>query len=648
MKLNKHTNYSFEYDKEKQIRKEALPVTTSDKTLKRKALRYAEYYDLTAVFDKLYAESEKGKIFTNLVEIISSKDNILLAYRNLKRNKGSLTKGVDGLNIWDLEKIETEKFVRMIQKRFSCYQPRKVKRVEIPKDNGDTRPLGIPSIWDRVIQQCVLQVLDPICEAKFYKCSNGFRPNRSAEHAIAQCMRMMQIQKLHFVVDIDIKGFFDNVNHTKLRKQMWTMGIRDKSLLCIISKMLKSPIVLPNKSIIFPQKGTPQGGVLSPLLSNIVLNELDWWITSQWQEMPLPLVPKNFNANGGRNRGNENKAMRKTKLKEMYIVRYADDFKIFCRARSDADKVFIATKNWLKERLKLDVNMQKSKVVNLKKNYTEFLGFKLKVVPKGDKFKVRSHMCDKARQRTQEVLKNMVKDIQRPMDSKETYKAINRFNAMIIGKHRYYRIATCVCIDFHEIAFHLNKVWKTRLKKRLKKKGNLKRGYIYDVYGKSKQMRFVDGYPIVPIAYIKTKNAMHLKRGICNYTPDGRNLIHKPLGVDLSILKALMLEKYDNQSVEFMDNRISLYAAQYGRCAVTGKILEKDEIHCHHKIPKIINGVDRYENLIITHKDVHTLIHATTPKTIGKYITLINPDDKQLNQINKLRKLAELSEIELN
>ena len=114
---------------------------------------------------------------------------------------------------------------------------------------------------DRLIQQCILQVLEPICEAKFFKRSNGFRPNHSAENAIAQAERMIQNVGCHYVIDIDIKSFFDNVNHGKLLKQMWTLGIRDKKLLSIISAMLKAEVA----GIGFPEKGTPQGGIISPL-----------------------------------------------------------------------------------------------------------------------------------------------------------------------------------------------------------------------------------------------------------------------------------------------------------------------------------------------------------------------------------------------
>ena len=150
------------------------------------------------------------------------------------------------------------------------------------RTTGKPAPLEYPTIMDRLIQQCILQVLEPICEAKFFKRSNGFRPNHSAENAIAQAERMIQNVGCHYVIDIDIKSFFDNVNHGKLLKQMWTLGIRDKKLLSIISAMLKAEVA----GIGFPEKGTPQGGIISPLLSNIVLNELDWWIVSQWEEMP--------------------------------------------------------------------------------------------------------------------------------------------------------------------------------------------------------------------------------------------------------------------------------------------------------------------------------------------------------------------------
>lgn len=123
-------------------------------------------------FDDLYAKSKQGEVFTNLMEIISNEDNIRLAYRNIKRNSGSYTSGTDHLNIRDIERMSAETLVEIIQRKLQFYQPKPVKRVEIPKPNGKTRPLGIPTIVDRLIQQCILQVLEPICEAKFHERSN--------------------------------------------------------------------------------------------------------------------------------------------------------------------------------------------------------------------------------------------------------------------------------------------------------------------------------------------------------------------------------------------------------------------------------------------------------------------------------------------
>ena len=165
---------------------------------KRQSLRNNEYYAMQNTFDNLYNQSCNNKKFKNLMQYITSKNNILLAYRNIKKNKGSTTVGTDNLDISYFKEMETEKFVERIQSKLLNYIPKSVRRVEIPKHKGsvETRPLGIPCIEDRIIQQCIKQVLEPICEAKFHNHSYGFRPNRSTEHAIARCMRLMNQSQL--------------------------------------------------------------------------------------------------------------------------------------------------------------------------------------------------------------------------------------------------------------------------------------------------------------------------------------------------------------------------------------------------------------------------------------------------------------------
>ncbi len=611
---------------------------------KQSKLRYNEYYGLQPLFDNLYQDSQNGKTFPNLMELITAEENIKLAYRSIKGNKGSHTSGVDGRNIKHLGKLTEQQFISLIQKQFHWYKPRPVKRVEIPKPNGKTRPLGIPTIVDRIVQQCILQVLEPICEAKFHENSHGFRPNRSTEHAIAQCCRFMQIQHLHYVVDIDIQGFFDNVHHGKLLRQLWELGIRDKKLLCIIKEMLKSKIVMPNGEQISPTKGTPQGGILSPLLSNVVLNELDWWVSSQWETMPTHYPYKQkVNKQGTEIKSHTYRALRTSNLKEVYLVRYADDFKLFCPSYHHAKKAYHAVVLWLEDRLKLNVSEEKSSITDLKRQYSEFLGFKLKVRPKGKKYVVTSHMSDKSVKNTKETISKCVKAMKRPEDKREQFREILKYNATVTGLHNYYRIATNVSLDFAKIAFPIKIQMKHALD--MKTSGTIPKGYILEKYGKSKQIRFLNEKPLIPVAYIQTKDAQHRRKIINKYTVEGREYIHKNLQIDVSTMQWLMRHPVLDKSIEFADNRISLFAAQYGKCAISGATLLPHDVECHHKVPISKGGDDKYSNLVLVTEAVHKLLHASKEETIGKYLATLNLSGKQREKLNKYRKMAEMPEV---
>lgn len=612
-----------------------------DNKSENKTIRNLDYYGLQQKYDELYEQSKTNKSFTKLFDLIISEENIVLAYRNIKTNTGSQTAGVDKRTIKDLEKLTTEKLVEMVRKRLYNYRPYGVKRVEIPKPDGNKRPLGIPCIIDRLIQQCILQVLEPICEAKFYERSNGFRPNRSAENAIAQVYKMIHQQDLHFIVSVDIKGFFDNVNHKKLMQQLWNIGIRDKKVLSIIKAILKAPIHMPDGTICNPDKGTPQGGILSPLLANIVLNDLDWWIASQWEMIPTEhdYVGK-VNKNGIVDTGHKYRALRKTNLKEIYIVRYADDFVIACRYYDDARRIKIATERWLKEQLKLNINQDKSKIVNVETQSFNYLGFKIGTKLKNGKSVVQSHVCDKAINRMYEKLKELIKDIQTCSDSKSEYQFITRYNVAVMGYHNYYKIATDVNLDLAKLGWKIDRIMKNRLKERISKDGIITEKYIEKYYGKSKMIRFIHGHTIIPIQYIQSYNPAFKKRSINKYTPEGRMEIYQNRKVDFINVLTMMKVASNSETVEYADNRISKYSAQNGKCAITGIILELDDIHCHHIIPKEFGGNDKFENLVIVHKDIHILIHATDINTINNYIQKLNLNKKQIDKVNKYRKLA--------
>lgn len=620
-------------------------------------LRHNEYYGMQEVFDQLYYKSANGEVFDKLTDIIFSDENILLAYRNIKANGGSETPGTDRLNIHDIatlsaaEVIEKVKFITFGSNH--GYRPKPVRRKDIPKPNGKTRPLGIPCIWDRLIQQCIKQVMEPICEAKFSDNSYGFRPLRSVEHAIARTYRMIQMMNLYHVIEFDIKGFFDNVNHTKLIRQIWAMGIQDKKLIWILKQILKAPIKLENGNIIKPEKGTPQGGIISPLLANIVLNDLDNWIESQWQKHPVTLTYKpKMNKNGSISHSHAYRGMRETtNLKEMWIVRYADDFRVFCRNQTDAKKVLIATTKWLKERLDLEISDEKTRIVDVRKQYMEFLGFSIKATwnNKKRKYTVLSHISEKALASKSEKLINQVKKICNVGDVDKETREIVLYNSMVMGMQNYYRIATNVAGDLNHIQQRTYNLFynglNTQNGNRLVRSGRELTDIEKQRYGSYKSLRFVKGTgePIYPIYAVNFKNPMAFNHKWCLYTQEGRTYIHENLNPTLYLLYQLRNSHPANRSIEYYDNRLSLYTMQNGKCYVLGKsFLTIDEIHCHHKVPRKDNGTDAFHNLVLINADVHRLVHATNRETILNYLEILGLNVIQMRKMNYLRFLLNL------
>lgn len=566
------------------------------------------YYDMQHITDKLYAQSKNHNNFYKLYDLIIKEDNILLAYRNIKRNTGSKTEGTDGKTVQDYKNISAENLINIVRNRLENFQPNVIRRVYIPKTNGKIRPLGIPTFEDRLIQQCIKQILEPICEAQFHPHSYGFRPLRSTKHAISRMMTLAQVKNYSYCVDIDIKGFFDNINHSKLLKQMWTMGIRDKRVLSVISKMLKSKI--KNEGI--PVKGTPQGGILSPLLSNIVLNELDWWISSQYETVIF---------GGGKYAKQSISCLKsKTNLKQIYIIRYADDFKIMCKSLNDAKKIFLGVKQWLKERLDLEISEEKSKIVNLKTQYSEFLGFKIKLTPRRKKHVIRSHMSDKSKQNSIEMLRRTINKFNKEKTNKG--KLLNKLNSQIIGLHQYYSTATMINHDFSDFAFKLNYLIKNRLKS-IAKQGKFKTScskYITEKYLKKNNYKTyrINNIVLIPMVYISHKKLMNFSQDLNIYSEEGRN----KWGYTKLILELTLKQRWKTRNkfdtTELLDNSISVMSAQMLKCKISGLLITDGEIH--HTKPKKLGGTDEYSNLSYVHKYIHKLIHIKDNNKIQEYL----------------------------
>ena len=410
---------------------------------------------------------------------------------------------------------------------------------------------------------------------------------------------------------------------------------------------------MPDGSVVLPRKGTPQGGIISPLLANIVLNELDHWVESQWQSNPV--VRKHsigYNKNGSEILSHGFAAMRKTNLKEMFIVRYADDFRIFCRSKSVAQRVMISVTQWLRERLRLEVSQEKTRIVNTRNCYSEFLGFKIKVRKRGKKYTVVSHISDKSLQRERQKLVLQAKRVAKPPDGRTEVDELRIFNATVMGVQNYYCIATMVNRDCNTLHRAVMTVFTNRLRihkhGRLRRQGRKLTSAEWKRYKNTKMRRYLAGTkePIYPIGYIQHKNPMAKKRSICNYTAEGRKGLHDNLRVNMKLMHALMSQSCRYRTAEYADNRISLFSAQWGKCAVTGKEFQVvSDIHCHHIIPRVMGGTDAYGNLVLILTPVHRLIHATQRIVIDYYMRLLNLSNSQLAKVNMLRIKAGLSQI---
>jgi len=358
----------------------------------------------------------------SLMEQIMSKDNLNAAYLQVVRNKGAA--GVDGMTVEELGAYLSENGESIREKLWTRkYKPQPVRRVEIPKPEGGTRKLGVPTVVDRFVQQAVAQVLTPIFEEQFHEHSYGFRPNRCEQQAVLKALKMMN-DGHSWIVDIDLAKFFDTVDHDKLMT-IFGRTIKDGDVISVVRKFLVSGVMIDDEyedTVV----GTPQGGNISPLLANIMLNELD----------------KELEARG------------------LDFVRYADDLIIMVGSRQAAERVMRSVTRFIEERLGLKVNAEKSRVD--KPKGIKYLGFGFYYDSFAKGYKARPHPKAAAKFRAQ-----MKKYTCRSWGVSNGYK-VKKLNQHIRGWINYFKIGSmkglCKRLD-SQIRYRLRmciwKHWKT-------------------------------------------------------------------------------------------------------------------------------------------------------------------------------------------
>ncbi|MCD6565397.1 MAG: group II intron reverse transcriptase/maturase [Bacteroidales bacterium] len=329
----------------------------------------------------------------SLIDKVYSRPNLLEAFDKVKRNKGSKTSGIDRVSVKEFREHLGDNLSQLHDElKSGTYKPQAVKRVYIEKEGGSKRPLGIPTIRDRVVQQALLNILQPIFEPEFHPSSYGYRPGRSAHHAIAKAERFTRYYGLDHVVDMDLSKCFDTLDHNLIISSV-NEKVSDGKVLNLILSFLKSGFVEDGK--LNPTEiGSPQGGIISPLLTNIYLNRFDHYM----------------------------------KDKGIRIVRYADDILIFAETKSQSGNYRAIATKFLEEDLKLTVNTKKTHLTNLDKGIP-YLGFVLRSFGVSVSEKSIKKFKDKVRKLTPRN------------QGRKLYYYIDELNLLLKGYSMYYRVA---------------------------------------------------------------------------------------------------------------------------------------------------------------------------------------------------------------
>lgn len=626
-------------------------------------VKFSNETELKNFQDFLYKKSKQGMAFTGLIEAISNEQTITTAIHNIKSNTGSKTSGIDEAKINKYLQMPKQELIELIQNNLKDYKPKPVRRIYIKKRNGKLRPLGIPTILDRIIQECIRLIIEPICEARFYPHSYGFRPYRAQKHAIRDITNIISAsykskQQPVYAVEGDIKGCFDNINHRILLDKLWNIGIHDKRLLKIISLMLK--VGYMEKQEIFENEvGTSQGSILSPLLANVYLNDFDWYIGRKYYEPVQTLLRLD----------NDRRKLRWNGVIPKFNIRFADDWVILTSTKEEAIRLKQELTDYFKYRLKLELSEEKTKITDLRTDGIKFLGYIIKAEKprrtpadiKPKEFLVGKPIPDM--ERVTEKVKNICETIRtiKGCSSEET-KAfiIMKVNSKILGLAEYLKFGIS-SHAFHVIDRRVNNsclsVWKREYPKAynqmqipLNQLSNLVErhaGHISQTFAIKVNGKWI-GITMAFLTHIKYEKKPYNQK-MTPYTEEGRAIYinyrnkHKPLPKDRP---TIFTEKdhYNSNGIynfEYYMNREYAFNRDKGKCKCCGNLLLYNSRICHHIVENLpIDKINQVSNLAWVCNECHEVIHSGIVQS--KYETKI------LNKIKKYQEKLKVKSVSNN
>lgn len=601
-------------------------------------VKFSNETDLKKLLDLLYEKSKTGNVFTGLLEAITDEVVIVTAIHNIKSNKGSKTTGVDKIKMDKYLQMPKDEVIYLVKKSICDYKPKPAKRVYIDKGNGKKRPLGIPTILDRIIQECIRIIIEPICEARFYPHSYGFRPYRSQKHAIRGIVNVINANYKSkdqpvWALEGDIKGCFDNINHRILLKKLWDIGVHDKRVIQIIKAMLSVGYVeydmLKNDD-----KGTPQGGILSPLLANVYLNDFDWYVGRKYYEPHRKCKYK----------CNDSRRLKWSGITPKYNFRYADDWVILTSSKKEAERLKRELSKYFKYKLKLELSEEKTKITDMRTDGIHFLGFVIKAEkPRrtpADK-EIKEHFVGKPypdMKRSSKKIQNLCKEIR----DIRNYSAVNSriaqiqyINSVIMGIAEYIKIGIS-SHAFHVIDRRVNNsalsTWKRMYPDKynewqipLKDLSNLPHrheGYISKTFAIPYEDMWI-GITMAFITHVRYE-AKPFNQKMTPYTPEGRKIYvnyrnkNKPLPKDRPSINTsddLRMAVYaeNKMNFEYFMNREYAFNRDKGKCrCCKTPLYENPTANCHHVDNKLpIDKINKVNNLAWVCRSCHLMIHGS-------------------------------------